>query len=148
MKKKIGEIYNKVIVEGDKNLVTNNEIHKSELIGESQNESCPEEQYKVRILTIKSIDINEDAPDEIANIPIGLANDNPTFENLIKYEGWFKDLYQFVNFESQPFSSDDVRVVYTNDDDNSGSLMLDGEYVQTNSRIDFTKEYYMEYEGI
>lgn len=30
-KRKIGEIYNKPIVEGDKNLVTNNEIHKSEL---------------------------------------------------------------------------------------------------------------------
>ena len=33
-KRKIGEIYNKPIVEGDKNLVTNNEIHKSELSGE------------------------------------------------------------------------------------------------------------------
>ena len=33
MKKKIGELYNKVIVEGDKNLVTKNEIHKSELEG-------------------------------------------------------------------------------------------------------------------
>lgn len=32
-KRKIGEIYNKPIVEGDKNLVTNNEIHKSELSG-------------------------------------------------------------------------------------------------------------------
>lgn len=34
-KRKIGEIYNKPIVEGDKNLVTNNEIHKSELSGGS-----------------------------------------------------------------------------------------------------------------
>lgn len=34
-KRKIGEIYNKPIVEGDKNLVTNNEIHKSELQGNS-----------------------------------------------------------------------------------------------------------------
>lgn len=35
MKKKIGEIYNKPIVEGDKNLVTKNEIHKSGLSGGS-----------------------------------------------------------------------------------------------------------------
>lgn len=34
-KRKIGEIYNKPIVEGDKNLVTNNEIHKSQLQGNS-----------------------------------------------------------------------------------------------------------------
>lgn len=33
MKRKIGEIYNKPIVIGDKNLVTSNEIHKSELSG-------------------------------------------------------------------------------------------------------------------
>lgn len=33
MKRKIGEIYNKPIVEGDKNLVTKNEVHKSELSG-------------------------------------------------------------------------------------------------------------------
>lgn len=32
MKRKIGEIYNKPIVEGNKNLVTKNEVHKSELI--------------------------------------------------------------------------------------------------------------------
>lgn len=31
MKKKIGEIYNKPIVIGDKNLVTKNEIHKDDL---------------------------------------------------------------------------------------------------------------------
>lgn len=33
MKKKIGEIYNKPIVTGDKNLVTKNEIHESTLKG-------------------------------------------------------------------------------------------------------------------
>jgi hypothetical protein len=33
MKKKIGEIYNKPIVTGDKNLVTKNEIHESQLSG-------------------------------------------------------------------------------------------------------------------
>lgn len=33
MKKKIGEIYNKPIVTGDKNLVTKNEIHESTLNG-------------------------------------------------------------------------------------------------------------------
>ena len=33
MKKKIGEIYNKPIVTGDKNLVTRNEIHESTLKG-------------------------------------------------------------------------------------------------------------------
>lgn len=32
-KRKIGELYNKAIVEGDKNLVTKNEVHKSELEG-------------------------------------------------------------------------------------------------------------------
>lgn len=35
MKKKIGEIYNKPIVTGDKNLVTKNEIHESSLGGSS-----------------------------------------------------------------------------------------------------------------
>lgn len=34
-KRKIGEIYNKPIVEGDKNLLTKNEIHKNELSGGS-----------------------------------------------------------------------------------------------------------------
>ena len=33
MKRKIGEIYNKPIIEGDINLKTPNEIHKSELGG-------------------------------------------------------------------------------------------------------------------
>ena len=33
MKRKIGEIYNKPIIEGDINLKTPNEIHKSELSG-------------------------------------------------------------------------------------------------------------------
>lgn len=33
MKRKIGKIYNKPIVEGNKNLVTKNEVHKSELSG-------------------------------------------------------------------------------------------------------------------
>lgn len=39
MKKKIGEIYNKPIVEGDINLKTPNEIHKSELSGGGGNNS-------------------------------------------------------------------------------------------------------------
>jgi hypothetical protein len=34
MKKKIGEIYNKPIVIGDKNLVNKNEIHKDDLSAE------------------------------------------------------------------------------------------------------------------
>lgn len=38
MKRKIGELYNKPIVEGDKNLVTKNETHISELQGNSNNE--------------------------------------------------------------------------------------------------------------
>lgn len=37
MKKKIGEIYNKPIVTGDKNLVTKNEIHESSLGDNSNN---------------------------------------------------------------------------------------------------------------
>lgn len=36
MKKKIGEIYNKPIVIGDKNLMTKNEVHKDEISGGSK----------------------------------------------------------------------------------------------------------------
>ena len=39
MKRKIGEIYNKPIIEGDINLKTPNEIHKSELSGGGRNTS-------------------------------------------------------------------------------------------------------------
>ena len=39
MKKKIGKIYRKPIVTGDKNLVTKNEIHESNLIGSSSDNS-------------------------------------------------------------------------------------------------------------
>lgn len=35
MKRKIGELYNKPVIIGDKNLVTKNEIHQSELGGEN-----------------------------------------------------------------------------------------------------------------
>lgn len=38
MKRKVGELYNKPVVEGDKNLVTKNETHISELQGNSNNE--------------------------------------------------------------------------------------------------------------
>ena len=51
MKKKIGEIYNKPIVIGDKNLVTKNEIHESALIGSS---SSNEEAFEY--LDVRSLD--------------------------------------------------------------------------------------------
>lgn len=54
-KRKIGEIYNKPIVIGDKNLVTSHEIHKSELCGGTNQDtpSVSEEQvikyYKINV---------------------------------------------------------------------------------------------------
>lgn len=45
MKKKIGEIYNKPIVTGDKNLVTKNEIHESSLGGGNSGSSDVEYFY-------------------------------------------------------------------------------------------------------
>lgn len=47
MKKKIGEIYNKPIVTGDKNLVTKNEVHESNLGGSGGSSSSDMEYYKV-----------------------------------------------------------------------------------------------------
>lgn len=46
MKRKIGEIYNKPIVTGDKNLLTKNEIHESALGGGNNNEGIKEHYYK------------------------------------------------------------------------------------------------------
>lgn len=45
MKKKIGEIYNKPIIDGDINLKTPNEIHKSELIGGGNSSGKVKEWY-------------------------------------------------------------------------------------------------------
>lgn len=51
MKKKIGEIYNKPIVTGDKNLVTKNEIHESTLKGGGtvDSGSCDVEYYSTNL---------------------------------------------------------------------------------------------------
>ena len=51
MKRKIGEIYNKPIVEGDINLKTPNEIHKSELFegGGASNSEVKEWYYRVDV---------------------------------------------------------------------------------------------------
>lgn len=46
MKRKIGEIYNKPIIEGDINLKTSNEIHKSELSSSGGSASSDGEYYK------------------------------------------------------------------------------------------------------
>lgn len=45
MKKKIGEIYNKPIVTGDKNLVTKNEIHESTLKGGTVDSGSSDVEY-------------------------------------------------------------------------------------------------------
>lgn len=52
MKKRIGFIYNKPIIDGDINLKTNNEIHKSELYKSNSGESSSNNQYSYyKILT-------------------------------------------------------------------------------------------------
>lgn len=48
-KRKIGEIYNKPIVEGDINLKTPNEIHKSELSGGGNNSSGEVKEWYYRV---------------------------------------------------------------------------------------------------
>lgn len=50
-KKKIGEIHHKPIVTGDKNLVTKNEIHESNLIGSSSNN-----EYEFEYLDVSGYD--------------------------------------------------------------------------------------------
>jgi hypothetical protein len=50
MKKKIGEIYNKPIVTGDKNLVTKNEIHESSLGGNNSGGDGGVKEYYYKIL--------------------------------------------------------------------------------------------------
>lgn len=51
MKKKIGEIYNKPIVTGDKNLVTKNEIHESSLGGNNGGGDSGVKEYYYKILS-------------------------------------------------------------------------------------------------
>ena len=57
MKKKIGEIYNKPIVIGDKNLVTKNEIHESNLIGSSSSNEEAFEYLDVSNENVYGIDV-------------------------------------------------------------------------------------------
>lgn len=64
-KRKIGEIYNKPIVEGDINLKTPNEIHKSELSGGGGSSEVKESDYVYMKLVDPSGEIGESFNDEI-----------------------------------------------------------------------------------
>lgn len=58
-KRKIGEIYNKPIIEGDINLKTPNEIHKSELVGGGVGEGEEDVLYLVINADIETVGTSE-----------------------------------------------------------------------------------------
>lgn len=78
-KRKIGEIYNKPIVEGDINLKTPNEIHKSELSGGGNNSGTEVKEWYYRVDWDKlSLDSNNGTIDSnmlemLLMLPIGMS---------------------------------------------------------------------------
>ena len=108
-KRKIGEIYNKPIVEGDKNLVTNNEIHKSELSGGSgggSGESAASDIYieyygegAVNQLASMGLPIN---PILMMFIPAGAVSFVKVGHEIMPFHSWSVEEIQTLNI--RPFA--------------------------------------------
>lgn len=85
MKKKIGEIYNKPIVIGDKNLMTKNEVHKDEISGGSSKEYDDLHSflyYDDRIIRMDSVEAPLCAL--VADVMIQLLQSYPTTNSIVK----------------------------------------------------------------
>lgn len=120
MKKKIGEIYNKPIVIGDKNLMTKNEVHKDEISGGSKEYDDLHTflYYDDRIIKVASIEgplcvlIADMMGQLIQRYPtinsiVKVNNSEDIFEinfgNYLPLEGFFKgsgDLSAFYSFKA------------------------------------------------
>lgn len=81
MKSRIGTINRKPIVQGDKNLVTPNEIHVSELKGGGEQSNIPVEYYKVVAPEGENLDDIRNNVKQIINIAY---SDNLNFTILVK----------------------------------------------------------------
>lgn len=90
MKRKIGEIYNKPIVIGDKNLVTRNEIHESELnasTGGGDAPSQPNGGINMKYIDIRAMDELDAAQIAMfAYCVAGLTEDNTFVAITLPFE--------------------------------------------------------------
>lgn len=117
MKRKIGEIYNKPIVIGDKNLMTKNEVHKDEISGGSKeyDDLNTYLYYDNRIVRIDSVE----APlcSLIADIMMQLTQSYPTTNSIVKVSN-SEDIFginfgNYLPLDAFLKGSGDLSVIYS-----------------------------------
>ena len=128
MKKKIGEIYNKPIVVGNKNEITKNEIHVDELFTSGENNSKELERNDVNFFDYDGTllySYSWDEAKELTELPAA-----PSHEGLVTY-GWNYTIEDFRELASTGFKAKVDVAVECYDDD--GNIMM-GDFVLIVSR--------------